>query len=340
MKILLLSYPFYPSTGGIQIMSAVLAKEFARQGHEVKVVTQTPGEETDAFPFEVIRRPSHKRFLALARWCDVYFHNNISLQTVWPLLFVHRPWVVTHQTWLVRADGGYGWQNHLKRYLLRFATNISISQAVADHLPVRSVIIGNSYSDDLFRPMSEVPRDRELVFLGRLVSDKGVDVLLQALGRLRGQGLTPRLTVVGEGPALAGLQQTVKELEIAPQVSFTGARSGEELVRLLNAHQIMVIPSRWREPFGIVALEGIACGCVVVGSADGGLQDAIGPCGLTFPNGDVEALSVVLMSLLSCPEGLAVYRSRAEAHLAHFRAASVASVYQSVFEASRCKTAR
>ena len=61
-------------------------------------------------------------------------------------------------------------------------------------------------------------------------------------------------------------------LGLERQVEFTGVLQGETLVRTLNAHRIMVVPSRTPEPFGVVALEGIACGCVVVGSEGGGLS--------------------------------------------------------------------
>jgi glycogen(starch) synthase len=114
------------------------------------------------------------------------------------------------------------------------------------------------------------------------------------------------------------------------QVDFVGHKNRDELVRLLNAHQIMVIPSRWQEPFGVVALEGIACGCVVVGSAGGGLKDAIGACGLTFPNGNTEALAEILYNLLLQPDKLVLYRKNASAHLANHRAAKVAGEYLKV----------
>jgi glycosyltransferase involved in cell wall biosynthesis len=64
----------------------------------------------------------------------------------------------------------------------------------------------------------------------------------------------------------------------------------------------MVVPTREGEGFGVVALEGIACGCVVVGSTCGGLPEAIGPCGRTFKNGDPSALAEVLHDLLTQPE--------------------------------------
>jgi glycosyltransferase involved in cell wall biosynthesis len=118
------------------------------------------------------------------------------------------------------------------------------------------------------------------------------------------------------------------------QVVFLGAKTGRELAAQLNEHQILVVPSRWNEPFGIVALEGIACGCVVVGSSGGGLKQAIGPCGLTFPNGNAAALAEVLASLLRHPETRQPYTAKAEAHLQGHRRAVVAHAYLEVLQAA------
>jgi glycosyltransferase involved in cell wall biosynthesis len=94
----------------------------------------------------------------------------------------------------------------------------------------------------------------------------------------------------------------------------------------------MVVPSLWNEPFGIVALEGIACGCVVVGSEGGGLKDAIGSCGETFPNGNVQALTNILAYLLTNPEQQAQYRKNAPTHLARHRKDNVTKAYLRIFE--------
>jgi glycogen synthase len=176
-----------------------------------------------------------------------------------------------------------------------------------------------------------VRRDGDLVFLGRLVSDKGADTLLRALGELKAAGLQPRLSIVGSGPEEEMLRALSAELGLEAQVTFAGAQSGEPLARLINAHRIMVVPSRWAEPFGIVALEGIACGCVVVGSSGGGLPDAIGPCGLCFPNGDSSALAAALRRLLTEQGLIAHFRAGAAAHLARHTTRAVAGEYLRVF---------
>src|ERR1044071_8621228 len=110
-----------------------------------------------------------------------------------------------------------------------------------------------------------------------------------------------RLTIAGDGPEREPLETQAVKLGLQSRVEFVGSQSSHQLAELLRQHQILVVPSRWREPFGIVALEGIACGCVIVGSAEGGLAEAIGPCGLTFPNGDARALADILARLLTDP---------------------------------------
>jgi len=208
VRILFSSHVFSPSVGGIETVSRLLAREFVRQGHEVALVTETPGGASLAedFEFPIHRRPSVAALLRLVRWCDVCFHNNISLPKAWPLLFVHRPWVVAHHVWIPRL----GHAARLKRHVLRHATGISISTAVAKHLSTPSTVIPNPYEDSLFRVLPEVTRDRDLIFVGRLVSDKGVDLLLSALAKLRRAGVCPSVTIVGAGVSTCAPTSPVK----------------------------------------------------------------------------------------------------------------------------------
>jgi glycogen synthase len=330
MKILLYCPVFLPSLGGLEISVARLAEDLTRAGCEVTVVAKTPAAEPERAPYRVVRDPGPLTLLRLARWCDVFFQANVSLRGLWPLFLVRRPWVVSHHGWYSRPDGSRAPQDRLKRFLLRFATSIAVSQAVADDLATPSRVIWNAYRDDLFRRLPEVARDGEICFVGRLVSDKGADVLLDALGRLAARSCRPALTVVGDGPERPALEAQARRLGIASQVRFLGSRRNEEVVRLLNVHRILVVPSRYAEPFGIVALEGIACGCLVVGSAGGGLKEAIGPCGLTFPNGDAAALADVLEQALADTVRFLPAPEVVAAHLTGRSGQAVAAAYLAV----------
>ena len=341
MKILLLTHAFYPHIGGLETVARVLADEFLSLGHEVQLVTPSPREvegrvsdDARTFGFPIHRQPNARTLLGLARWCDVFFQNNISLQTLWPLLFVRRPWVVAHQTWLTRVAGSIGWRDRLKMFLIRFGSPVAISQAVAEPLPVRAEIIGNPYQAALFGLRPEVARDRPLAFLGRLVSDKGMDLLLEALDILkREDGMTPILTVIGDGPERTALEAFARSH--GERVEFVGQKTGEELVRLLNAHRVLAVPSRLAEPFGVVALEGAACGCIVVGSNLGGLPDSVGPCGLLFPNHDAPALAAALRRALTDETLRAAVAAAAPAHLERHSPRRIAERYLEVFERAR-----
>jgi glycogen(starch) synthase len=332
MKILIYSPAFYPSIGGLETVISNLAHEFLTYNFRVKVVCQTPAIDSKNFPFEVIRRPNANQLLELTRWCDLYFQACVSLKGLWPVLLMPKPLVVTHQTWYCDPKGRWIWQAWLKHFVSRFTTNIAPSHAIANQLPSHVTVIPNSYPDDIFYERPEIPRNKELVFLGRLVSDKGADLLLDALACLKKQGLQPTLTIIGQGTEETRLRQQVEDLNLLSQVNFVGVKQDQALAELLNAHQILVVPSRWQEPFGIVALEGIACGCVVIGSEQGGLKDAIGPCGVTFPNGDVETLSQKIADLLNNPHKLLAYKANAKFHLLKHTKAEVAKAYLKVFK--------
>jgi glycogen(starch) synthase len=332
LKILLSSHAFAPSIGGIETVSGLLAAEFSKLGHTVTVVTQTGEESGDHFSFPIVRRPSVPKLFNLVRWCDVFWQNNLSLRTVWPALCLRKPVVITHQGSYCRPPAGFDLALRLKHAVVNRVTSVAISQYVASCFKTRSIVIPNPYDACVFHIASPATQRRdELVFLGRIVSEKGLDLLLDSLGRIRLRGRRPRLTVVGSGPELTAMQSLAARLGIDDQVSFIGPKRGAELAEILSHHQILVVPSRYDEPFGVVALEGIAGGCVVVGSSGGGLPEAIGPCGVTFTNGDAEALARVLEKLLMQPNERERLSAQAPQHLAQFHPVRIADRYLDLF---------
>jgi glycogen(starch) synthase len=333
LNILISSHHFRPSIGGIETASELLASEFVTLGHEVRVVTQTPGEND--LPFEVHRCPAAGELLRHVRWCDVFWQNNISLRTLWPAALIRRPVFITYQTWITNPRGEIDLAARYKLFFARFARSIAISRAIAEQLPLESVITGNPYDNDVFRKFDWPERDGDLVCVARLVSDKGVDLLIDALSMLRESGIETHVTIVGDGPERPALETQVRDLKLQAHVDFVGSQTAGELAATLNQHRILVVPSRWPEPFGIVALEGIACGCAVVGSDQGGLADAIGPCGVTFRNNDTPALAERLAELITNPERREGLMANAASHLARFTKRNVANAYLELFGSAR-----
>lgn len=324
MKILIGSRLFPPSCGGMETVMSLLAEEFSRLGHEVVVVTETPAENR-ANGYEVVRCRSYPR--AKLRWCDVVVQSCMSLQQILPLSTCLNPTLVIHHTWYRRTDGRTDMRDVLKRFLCRFTENVSVSSAIAKHLSVPSDIIPNPYDDDLFRMTERGRPDIDIIFAGRLVSDKGVDILLRALKALKVErGMIPKTVIVGAGPEERALQELARSEGLDGDVEFLGQQSPPDVAALLRRARVLVVPSRWEEPFGVVALEGIASGCFCIGSDGGGLPEAIGKCGIIFPRNDARALTDALYRTLSSADEL-LDPTEAEKHLLPHRKRIVAERY-------------
>jgi len=299
----------------------------------VRLITSTPSAGyTDSGSFEVLRCVSKKVFRKCLKECDAFLQIGISLHGILPLLTLRRRpvWLISHQTWTRPFRGNSEWfslRSWIKVLLARYAQNVYCSEAVAKHINIPGSVIGNPYDDRTFKRFTNIKKDKSLVFAGRLVSDKGVDVLLHAMAELRDEGVHPDLTIIGDGPELGTLKALSEQLKLQDKVSFIGVLRGQVLANELNKHSIMVVPSRWREPFGITALEGIACGCCVVASSQGGLPEAVGPCGLTFNNGDSRQLADCLSTLIRDPIKCRAFDNASPQHLARFTSATIAKAY-------------
>jgi len=315
----------------METMMEILAEEFTAAGHQVTVVTQVASRAERDHDYDIVRLPSLKSCVQLLRSSDVCLSANVSLRGLGPIAVAGTPLVISHQA-PYGSPGRFAIIPQLKKGVTRFSENICCSQAVQAHIPGRSIVIPNTYRNDIFKEYADVSRDCDIVFVGRLVSDKGVADLIDALGHLGRAGFRPSLSIVGEGPERAAISQKIEKFGLGQQVTLSGAKHGYELARFIARHRVMAVPSRWAEPFGIVALEGIACGCAVVGTSLGGLPEAIGPCGLTVPNSDAGALAQALKTIL-LDEGICEnYRSRAQRHLARHSRCNVARSYLSVLE--------
>lgn len=331
MNIFFFTTAFAPSVGGIERVAEILCGQFVAQGHEVRLATLTPGDDDDQFPYPVVRRPGLGQFRALLRWCNVHVQNNVSLKYAWPLLVSRKLMIYRHGSVYQRDDATLAPLDHVKRFVARHTRGIANSHFAATKLGCVHTIL-NPYDDATFRTMQPWgDRTGDLVFLGRLVSQKGCDTLLHALGRLRADGLTPGLTIIGDGPERSRLEALAGAHMVAAQVRFAGQLRGTRLADELNRHRISIAPSSYEECFGSVALEALACGCVPVVSCRGGLVDAIGPHGFTFPNGDDAALAARLAEALGNPAAARARLDGVERHLATYHAPAVAARYLEVF---------
>jgi glycogen(starch) synthase len=336
MRILIYTPSFAPRIGGIETVSELLAEAFTAAGHEVRVLCQTPDDSGESRSYRVVRRPGFWRVLQCWRWAQVVMHMNVSLKGLLPFLFVPRPWVATHHGWYSWPEAPANLNARIKMAAARWlaAGNIAVSDAVRRYLGFECKVIPNPHDESVFRLMPGVSRDRDLLFVGRLVSDKAPELVLCAMEILANRGIRPQATFTGSGPEEHPLRDMARAKGLEAQVTFTGAKHGAELAHVMNEHRIMVVPSRVREGFGIVALEGIACGCVVVAADAGGLGEAVGECGLLFRRESADDLARVLVGLLSDSVALQKLRTFRDEHLARHALPVVASLYLELLKES------
>ena len=144
---------------------------------------------------------------------------------------------------------------------------------------------------------SPVPDGSHILYVGQLIRGKGVDLLLQAL-----KGLTCdfRATIVGTGNAESKLKTLCTEFDLDNRVKFTGWVRNEDLGHFYSEAKVVVVPSRWPEPFGMIGLEAMHHGRPVVAFDVGGIPDWLDhmETGILVPDQDVGAFGKALQKIL------------------------------------------
>ncbi|MBN1271358.1 MAG: glycosyltransferase family 4 protein [Candidatus Aminicenantes bacterium] len=143
-----------------------------------------------------------------------------------------------------------------------------------------------------------------ILCLGRLVVEKGFDLALEALNHIKDRFPTVRMTIAGNGPALSELKEKARALGLSSRVKFKEEIQHEEVAKLINTATLMIVPSRWREAFGLVALEAAQMGRPVVASKTGGLEEAVvhQKTGILVDKNDGESLAEAVIYLLDRPK--------------------------------------
>ena len=179
--------------------------------------------------------------------------------------------------------------------------NIAPSQHICNRvsLPRTHVIYHGVTPCDSKDAPEGVPTDpTRFAFVGRLVSEKGADVLLKAANRLAQSGHKFRVTIVGDGPERARLEKMVDELGIRSKVEFAGWVPPEIVNRTLYGAIAVVIPSVCEDVAPLVALEQMAYGRLIIASDIGGLGELVGEYGMKFPASDANELAICMLRVM------------------------------------------
>jgi glycosyltransferase involved in cell wall biosynthesis len=313
-RLLFYSKDAMPGIGGLQYVIHFWAAELAARGYHITILTETPdtgkGPAMPITPEGVVYRRQWPRWqqYRCMRQADAVIMFNISLKGL-PLWILARltggpALYATHHTGLWYEGGPRPLRQRLKQWVANnLVTRQCACSAYIAALYRHCRVVYSPAQVQLFVPKGVVPaRTGDIIFAGRHVSDKGVDLLLTALHALHALGHKARLTVAGSGPDTAALKNQARALGLLGEagVVFTGALSQQQLITALQCHGVMVVPSRM-EPMGMVVAEGLAAGCTMVVARQGGLPEVGGAFCHYFEPNNAADLCRALQEALTCP---------------------------------------
>lgn len=356
LRILLYSPVYFPSIGGVETIAVTLATQLVKLGHECTVVTESllNGAETRDELFPVVRAPSRRCRLKLAKDCSLIHSNGASVAMYPYAVLARRPFMWTHNGYQIQCVDGAGWVDGgpsavtpfasikftVKKFGLlraskesvklawrrfvarRVALNVACTDWVAHRLSAPRIVTGYTpYDLTRFRNANQdSDSEYEFIYVGRLVGEKGISDLLQAFAihKQDPRFNASRLAIVGDGPLRPEIEAEIKALSLTESVHLLGRKVGDELAMAMLKGRIAIVPSRWEEPMGGVALELLATGRRLIVSKSGGHAECVRDVALTFENGDITSLSKCLEASLLDNEFESRHKRNARAVLERF----------------------
>jgi len=342
MHILILNSEYPPIGGGAANASAHIARELVKMGEQVTVLTvrykNLPHSE-DEMGVRVIRLPGLRRkadrstafeqtvfmlcaallglplVLRLRPQIALSFFGVPSGAAAWFWsFFLPFPYIVCLRGGDVPGFRPYDFAGYhrllgplLRKVWRRAAAVVANSQglrnlAQAFDPRVDIQVIPNGVDLERFKAASRDWEPAQLLFVGRIVYQKGLDLLFNALGSLQNKAW--QLTLVGDGPRVERLKEQAKNLKIADRLKFAGWQSREQLAEYYGEANLFVYPSR-HEGMPNAVLEAMASGLPVLASRIAGNEELVtdDQTGTLVPPEDVAALRTALEKILPDVEG-------------------------------------
>lgn len=170
-------------------------------------------------------------------------------------------------------------------------------------------------------------RDHFVVgYIGRLVKEKGLWTLLRAVEVLE----DVRVVLVGAGPLREDLGRWIESRQLTNRIEIRAAVPHQDVPRILNEFDVLVLPSqtteRWKEQFGHILIEAMACGVPVIGANSGAIPEVIADAGIVFPEANANALRDAIIALQKNPALRAKFAEAGRARvLGHYTHAHIAA---------------
>jgi len=196
-------------------------------------------------------------------------------------------------------------------------TNIAVTSHVdkRQKLPHTKVVY-HGIEDPLPNPARSTPSQKLCIaYVGRLVPEKGIPVLLEAAKILKAEGHDFEIRLIGDGSERSKLEELIKRDKIESFTFITGFLTGNAFAQALRDVSVVVMPSTWEETAGLAAIQQMMRGRLVMAADIGGLAEVLGDTGLKFAPGNAASLADCLRTVIENPALIGSYgeiaRSRA-----------------------------
>ncbi|MCL4396268.1 MAG: glycosyltransferase family 4 protein [Chloroflexi bacterium] len=332
MRILHWIDSFWPLQGGAEILCSQLLRGLQARGHESVVVSSLQDRVTpDEIDYQGIRvyrlplmralvRRDLKQMGVLKRRIaeikqdfqpDLIHLNYTGAVTFYHLLFDKPDRSRSLATMHFLLPGTWG-ENSMRGEMLRAVGWVAaVSEAILDQarqlvpeITPRSSVIYNGLQPPSLAPAPLEFDSPNLLCLGRLVEDKGFDVAISAFAAVAERHPRARLVISGDGTAKNALEQQAADRGLGDRISFTGWVDAEKVPEAINSATVVVMPSRWNEPFGLVALQAAQMARPIVATRVGGLPEVVlhERTGLLVDNENSAAMANAIDYLLDHPD--------------------------------------
>ena len=326
-KVFVYSICFYPSIGGVQSTSRILAQALVKLGYQVTIFTHTPLDEYIELDegYKIIRSSNWINLISICFHHDlVIIKGGVSVIAGLAAYLNKKPYIFYHE-----MIGSYLYNHHLwKGVFSNFLRSFLVEKAIA-HVGVTNSCLQSKYIDKeklqfvIYNPVSSElqffseslkyqhqEKYYDVLFVGRLIKAKGIYVLADALRIFEEEKKTLRVCFVGSGEDFQ-LKDYLKNCSFI-KVNFLGSLQGEKLAEAYASSRLLVIPSSHPEGMGLVIAEGFMFNLPVIGSSQPAIKEVINHKNLIFENGSPHDLYNKLNSVLFDLQSYEYYKNHAK----------------------------
>ncbi len=332
MKILYWTGLFWPNIGGVEVLSLQFIPAMQKRGYEFIVLTSrsnpTLSEKENYNDIPIYRCNFHEGIannnieeikktktkvdeikkdfnpdLIHLNSIDasIFFHQISNNSEKAPTLFtVHSlpQYSINNHTLLKKTLNAAEWITTASEAML-----FEVNKIVSENTQRSSLIYYGLHLPGIEPAPLQFNKPR-LLCLGRIAAEKGFDLAIDAFAQIAPLFPEARLIIAGDGPAKHNLEKKAEELGISHAIEFIGWVSPENVPELINTSTMIIIPSRWEEPFGLVSLQAAQMARPSIAADAGGLPEIVEhkKTGLLFEKGNIRALAKQIIFLLENPE--------------------------------------